>query len=185
MSAFPFSVYLTADRAEADGVKLTGAVLRCGTAPTLEAYLAQAQDESDTDVYPAKLRPGVDTVENGNSQVAPDEPEPTEAEIAAAELALWREQASLSRREFCLACKDAGILTFADALSAAQGNWPTAFAPALTTMTPAEAEDAQITWAAVSQIDRNDPLVAAMAAFILAVIDPLFDDAALDALFGR
>lgn len=70
----------------------------------------------------------------------------------------WRQTAVLYPTEFCTRLRRLGILTVTDAIEAAKGNWPSAFAPLLDDMTEDEAADAQITWAAVQQIERYHPL---------------------------
>jgi len=83
---------------------------------------------------------------------------------AEAALQEWRESASLTRTKFCLSAKRAGLLTPDDALLASKGGWPRAFANALDAL-PVNIDlvDAQITWAATTQVSRMDPVLTAVA----------------------
>lgn len=112
-----------------------------------------------------------------------DLPEPTaeeQAAAAAAELADWRVSAFVSRQEFCIALKRAGVLPGAEAVSAAKGDWPATFNAVLPTLAGAgiDADEAQITWASATVIHRNHPMIAALAAAAGLT------DAQVDALFG-
>jgi hypothetical protein len=83
---------------------------------------------------------------------------------ASAALQEWRESASLTRTKFCLSAKRAGLFTPDDALLASKGGWPEAFANALDEL-PVNIDpvDAQITWAATTQVSRMDPVLNAVA----------------------
>lgn len=100
---------------------------------------------------------------------------PTDEELRAG----WRASAFLSRMEFVLACKRAGILSTDEAIEAAKGDWPASFADALADpdvgMDP---DEAQIIWAAASQVERLHPLIAAVQTH-----RDMTDDE-VDALFG-
>ena len=104
-----------------------------------------------------------------------DEPAPavpTEVELRAA----WRLGASLSRAEFCIALKRAGVLSAQEAKAAAKGDWPASFAAALAGV--ADADEAEILWAGVSTVERMHPLLA-----VLQAAAGLTDEQ-IDALFG-
>lgn len=101
----------------------------------------------------------------------------TDAEKAA-NLAAWRDTANLTRRQFCLACLQAGLLTPDDAVTAASGGWPSRFDAALAGLSAVEVAAAKVEWAAVSTIRRTAPLLVAVQA-VAGVTD-----AQLDALFG-
>lgn len=103
---------------------------------------------------------------------------PLSAEEKAANLAAWRETATLTRRQFCLACLQAGLLTPDDAVTAASGGWPSSFDAALAGLSAMEVAAAKVEWAAVSTIRRTAPLLVAVQA-VAGVTD-----AQLDALFG-
>lgn len=92
--------------------------------------------------------------------------------------AQWRAAARMYRREFVQACLDADILTPADAVEAAKGNWPASFDPALEGLSKKEAAKAQVDWAAASVIERAHPMFARLVDADLAT------DEQLDALFG-
>lgn len=93
-------------------------------------------------------------------------------------LAAWRSEATLTRRQFCLACLRAGLLTPDDAVIAARGFWPPSFDAAISGLTPEQKAEAQIEWAAVSVIRRDAPLLAAVQATAGVT------DEQLDGLFG-
>lgn len=95
-----------------------------------------------------------------------------------------RPVAVLSRAQFLMRSRQAGILTKSQALAAAAGEVPTFFLTALATlvaagaMTQDEADDAEILWAGLTQVERNHPLMPiAQTALNLT-------DAQVDALFG-
>ena len=95
------------------------------------------------------------------------------------DLADWRGQATLHRRDFCIALKRAGVLPVAEAIAAAKGDWPTAFETALNALTQDEQDEAQIEWASVVEIRRNHPMIAMLGAAAGMT------DVQVDALFGR
>lgn len=101
----------------------------------------------------------------------------TAADGAAADLASWRASASLSKSDFLIRVKDAGILTKADAKAAAKGDWPASMTGALNSMTATQADDAEITWAAAATVHRSSPFLV----FVQAVAG--LTDAQVDALF--
>lgn len=100
------------------------------------------------------------------------------AEEKAANLIAWRDGATLTRRQFCLACLQAGLLTPADAVTAATGGWPATFDAALADLTELQVAAAKVEWAAVSVIRRSAPLLAAVQATAGVT------DEQLDSLFG-
>jgi hypothetical protein len=95
------------------------------------------------------------------------------------DLANWRGQATLYRRDFCIALKRAGILPVAEAIAAAKGDWPTTFEAALSALTQDEQDEAQIEWASVVEIRRNHPMIVMLGAAAGMT------DVQVDALFGR
>lgn len=99
---------------------------------------------------------------------------PSEAD----QLAKWRTRATTTRTRFCIAAKRLGMLTPEEAILAARGGWPQSFADALGSL-PAEidADEAQIVWAATTEVHRNDPVLNAVATangFTPEHIDELF-----------
>ena len=92
--------------------------------------------------------------------VAPIDPTPEEV------LAGWRATARTSKTAFCLAAYGAGILAPDDAIAAAQGIWPATLAGALAGLPEAAVTQAKITWAAAQVIERSNPLVLSVAAFL-------------------
>ncbi|MGB1389506.1 MAG: hypothetical protein ACPG61_11530 [Paracoccaceae bacterium] len=97
---------------------------------------------------------------------------------APALLGLKRNAASLTRRQFCLGLAQASILTAADAIAAAKGEWPTAMSAFLGFLDSNQALDAQIEWAATGSIERMHPFVLSLASWLTLT------DAEVDALFG-
>lgn len=93
-----------------------------------------------------------------------------------------RDTAELPRAEFCKALRRAGILPASEAVIAAQGGWPDTFAAFVTGLTPDEAADAQIDWAAAVTIRYTAPLLQHLAlghsggdqAAATALLDGLF-----------
>lgn len=122
----------------------------------------QAQRTSDG-IY-EYLKPGsaahAAALAGNYGDVAPYEPpeEPDEESLRAE----WRETATLSRAKFCLALKREGILPEDEAVDAAKGNWPASFTSAMEGL-DVDVVEAQIIWASVSTIYRNDPVLAAVA----------------------
>lgn len=91
-------------------------------------------------------------------------------------LSIWRSSASLSRAEFCIALKRVGILPANEAKQAAKGDWPATFAGALADFP--DADEAEITWAAITTVDRMHPMLLSLQSFTG------IPDADLDAMFG-
>lgn len=103
---------------------------------------------------------------------------PLTTEEKAANLAAWRDTATLTRRQFILACLDAGLLSEVDAVTAATGGWPATFDAALIGLSDRQKAEARVEWAAASSIWRNAPLLSTVQATAGVT------DAQLDALFG-
>lgn len=90
-----------------------------------------------------------------------------------------RASASTTRTAFCLALKRAGILSPADAITAAKGDWPDSFTAALDALPGGiDRDEAQIVWAAVSEIVRTDPVLLALQSYLSLT------DEQVDGLFG-
>lgn len=135
-------------------------------AALIEAQAAGAEIRPDADGRPIAVMP----------------PAPTEAEALMA----WRAQAWLTRAEFIRSLRAHAILTFDDALNAAKGAWPTAFAGALSGLPTPMAEAAQLDWALATSIARQNPLFLAVLAFHAASagLDTTAADALGDTIFG-
>lgn len=73
-----------------------------------------------------------------------------------------RAAAHLSRKQFCLNVKYAGVLTGADSVIAAKGWLPPVFQNMLTEA-GIDADDAAIIWATTDEVWRNDPLITVLA----------------------
>lgn len=72
-----------------------------------------------------------------------------------------RPNAALDRAAFCKALRREGILTVAEAVLAAQGGWPDVFSAF--GLTDDEEADAQIDWAAATEIRYHDQLPQLLA----------------------
>lgn len=96
----------------------------------------------------------------------------------APDIEFFRARASLPKFEFLRQCVLAGLLTEADALSAARGDIPAAFAPVVAGWSEAERFEAELRWASLSQVDRMHPLIIAVADQAGVTIEQL------DQLFG-
>ena len=101
----------------------------------------------------------------------------TQAELDA-ERTAWRNTAFLYRRDFCIALKRTGVLSAAQAIQAAKGDWPQAFTSALAQLPQDAQEEAEIEWAAVQEIRRNHPMIALLGSAANMT------DEQIDALFG-
>ena len=87
----------------------------------------------------------------------------------------WRGSAKLSKAEFCIALKDAGLLSVAEAKLAAKGDWPNTFSAAIT---GPDKDDAEIVWAGVSSVERTHPILKKLQTFAKLT------DERMDELFG-
>jgi hypothetical protein len=104
-------------------------------------------------------------------------PEPTAAELLAAE----RAAKSMSKVQFLNEVATRGILTDADAIAAAKGEWPTAMASFLDLLTAPQKRDVQIAWSASSQVDRMDTFLLTFASWLLPAAET---ETTMDAIFG-
>ena len=84
----------------------------------------------------------------------------------------------LTKSEFLQACMATGLLTPSEAAVAAKGDIPAPFLPAVASMTPEEQDMLPVIWPAVTQINRMDPLILAVAK------GARISEETLDALFG-
>jgi hypothetical protein len=84
------------------------------------------------------------------------------AEIEALRNAPPPVPASISRRQFLIALTQAGLITDAEALAAARtGEVPAAIDAVFARLPPQQALAARITWATMTVIERDHPLVQA------------------------
>ena len=89
--------------------------------------------------------------------------------------------AHVTRTQFCLAAKGYALLSPADAIDAAKGGWPAAFTAALSSMPGIDVDEAQIVWAAATEIHRAHPIMEAMRDYLQwtpGQMDAFFTDAA-------
>lgn len=98
-------------------------------------------------------------------------------QVAAPSIEERRAGAVLSKAQFLVRCKRAGILSAEDALTAAKGDMPAPFLAAIVAA-GGDADEAQIVWASVAQVWRTDPYVQILAKL------PSIGDAVADQLFG-
>tara|TARA_R110000851_G_scaffold174949_3_gene321174 strand:+ start:9644 stop:10159 length:516 start_codon:yes stop_codon:yes gene_type:complete len=160
---------------------ITNEIIDCEINHPVHGWIPYTLDPADTD----STINNADLLAEMGSDITPYAP-PTAAENAAARVALLthrRATAVLSRAQFIQAVYRAGILTKAEAI-AASANVPAFFLTALGSlvtagaMTQAEADDAEILWLNLLQVERNHPfLPIAQGALNLTT-------AQVDALFG-
>lgn len=93
-------------------------------------------------------------------------------------IAETREATTITRRALCMACRDAGLLTNAEAIAAARGDWPQTLVTALDGLTDDQKADAQMEWSDVTTVRRMAPLI------LLLQWHLDYTDAQVDALFG-
>lgn len=94
-----------------------------------------------------------------------------------------RSVATLPRGTFCSRLRRLGVLSNAEAVVAARGGWPDAFANFTARMSEDEAAEAQIEWAAAQNIRYIAPNLQALA-LVYADGDPAGATAVLDAIYG-
>lgn len=85
--------------------------------------------------------------------------------------------------DFCLVLMRLAILPAAECKAATRREWPATFAGFVAGMSEADATEAEIRWAAATQIFYTNPLLQALAQF-KAGGDPLQATALIDAIFG-
>ena len=72
---------------------------------------------------------------------------------------------TLTARQFFIALANSGYVTPAEAVAAARdGAVPAAIAAVFSTLSPTDAVGAQITWAKMTQVSEDEPLIGAVAA---------------------
>ena len=94
-----------------------------------------------------------------------------------------RPSATLDRAAFCKALHRLGVLPMDEAVIAARGGWPASFAAFTAALAPDAAADAQIDWAAATEIRYTAPLLQELA-LAHAGGDQAAATAILDAIFG-
>lgn len=106
----------------------------------------------------------------------------TTRNMTAAEVAnqrtQWRKTASLSRPDFVNAAADLGMLTDAEAIAAAKGDWPASFDAAMSSLSAKEQRTAKVLWAGVTDVHRNADLIGLIIASSIPItatqVDTLF-----------
>lgn len=93
-------------------------------------------------------------------------------------LDLARRQSKLSRIDFLIAAKNAGLISEADAESAAESRIPPSMLPLFESLSAEDQFEAKIRWKAATIIERMNPLIVQWAS-VLGVTDEQ-----LDALFN-
>lgn len=104
--------------------------------------------------------------------------DPTLEPAPPPDVSALRAKASLPRAEFLLRCVSVGILTQQEALVAAGGGIPESFAAFINEWSPEYVFEAQLRWAALTQVDRLNPLITMLAA------QRGITDEQLDVIFG-
>ena len=99
----------------------------------------------------------------------------------AVALAAARAVAFMSKMRFLNDVAARGILTDADAIGAAKGEWPSAMASFLDLLTASQKRDVQIAWSASTQVDRMDPFLLIFASWLLPAAET---ETTMDAIFG-
>ena len=89
-----------------------------------------------------------------------------------------REKAVLSKMEFCLRVSELSILSNADAVAAARGEWPSAMDALLPLLTDAQKTQILIEWGASAEVSRVNVNVLTLASWLGLT------DAQMDALFN-
>ena len=117
---------------------------------------------------------------DANGHSIEDAPDPAPH---VASLAEQRASAVLPKLEFCLALWRLSILPKDECKAAARGEWPATFAAFVAGLTEQDATEAEIRWAAATQILYTNPLLQALALF-KAGGDRVQAAAFLDAIFG-
>lgn len=117
------------------------------------------------------------TVDGGFAVIDPPEPEPG-PEPEPLTLEHVRAATAIDRALFCNRLADHQVLTDAEAISAAKGDWPEAMLFFLGFLTAQQQRDAQITWASCVTVERNHWLVLAMISMEIVT------EAVADAVFG-
>ena len=102
-------------------------------------------------------------------------PMPDEARVA---LLAEAHAVAIPRAAFCNAIADLGVVSDAEAIAGARGEWPASLGSFLDFLTPAQARDVQIDWAACVTVQRLHPFVLTLGSWLGLT------DADLDALFG-
>lgn len=117
------------------------------------------------------LRPSVDHVWTGSEweYVVPD---------PASILSATRTSSAITRAAFCNALADHGIITDAEAISAARGDWPVSMAGFLDFLDAGQSRDVQIEWAACATVLRMHPFVLTLGSWLDLTANQL------DELFG-
>lgn len=85
---------------------------------------------------------------------------------------------AIPRAAFCNAIADLGVVSDAEAIAGARGEWPASLGSFLDYLTPAQARDVQIDWAACVTVQRMHPFVLTLGSWLG------LSEADLDALFG-
>jgi hypothetical protein len=85
---------------------------------------------------------------------------------------------AIDRAAFCNGLADFGIITDAEAIAAARGEWPASFAGFLDYLDDKQRRDTQITWASCVTVQRNHEFVVSLAWWTNMT------DEQVDALFG-
>jgi hypothetical protein len=89
-----------------------------------------------------------------------------------------RAYTAIDRAVFCNGLADAGVITDAEAIAAARGEWPSSFAGFLDYLNTTQSRDAQITWASCVTVERTHEFVLLLAWW------KDMTDAQVDTLFG-
>ena len=84
----------------------------------------------------------------------------------------------MSRTDFCLALRAAGVLTTPEAVVAARGDIPASFEATMAALPEPPQSEVRIRWAAMTEVTRGNAFVALVAGAAN------ISDETLDAIFG-
>lgn len=107
------------------------------------------------------------------------------SDAAANKLPEWRNTATLSRTDFCIALKRTGVLPAREAVLAARGEWPSTFSDALASYP--DPDEAEIIWAGTEVVRRSSSLLESLrvaAGLTLDDLDTMFGWVDLDSIGG-
>jgi hypothetical protein len=93
-------------------------------------------------------------------------------------LIAWREEASLSRLDFCTSLVRLNILTKDQALATIDGVWPEPMLSFLSFLDADQAFEVQMEWKAAVTVQRNHPFILSLGSWLELTT------AQLDAMFG-
>jgi hypothetical protein len=166
-------------RAALGGDWLVSDVMRTGGVIRLTLLRPHGKDATEADRFPAALQGETEGDLQGLPGIIDWSQRQRAADRASAELADWRAGARMSRTDFCLALAQAGLLSGIEAVAAARGEIPGAFAPVVAMLPAPQQVELGIRWAAMNEVERLNPFIALVAQAV-PIPAPFMDQ-----IFGR